>query len=111
MHRSYLNPVAPLLDDDLVHALSHITGGGIIGNTKRVLPEDCALDIEWDAWPRPKLFSMIQELGKVPEEDMRRTFNLGIGLIVITSEANSAEVIKRLSEEQPVVIGRVVAKD
>lgn len=110
VHRSYLHVITPLLDANLVHALSHVTGGGIVGNTNRVLPGDCALDISWDAWARPKLFSMIQELGKVPEEDMRRTFNLGIGLIVITSEAQSREVLERLADEHPVVIGRVIAK-
>lgn len=111
VHRSYLHMITPLLDDNLVHALSHVTGGGIVGNTKRVIASDCELDIDWESWTRPKIFSMIQELGKVPEEDMRRTFNLGIGLIVITSEEQSAAVLNRLAAEQPVVIGHVVKKD
>lgn len=108
VHRSYLHALAPLLDDGLVHALSHVTGGGIVGNTMRVVPEGCALDIAWDAWPRPRLFSLIQELGEVPEEDMRRTFNLGIGMIVITSADHKETVMERLAAEHPIVLGRVV---
>lgn len=108
VHRSYLHVVSPLLDDNLVHALSHVTGGGIVGNTMRVIPEGCALSIDWDAWTRPRLFSLIQELGEVPEEDMRRTFNLGIGMIVITAPDQQAEVLARLADQNPTVIGEVV---
>ncbi|MFA6234821.1 MAG: phosphoribosylformylglycinamidine cyclo-ligase [Bacteroidota bacterium] len=107
IHRSYLHPIAPLLDDGVVHAISHVTGGGIVGNTMRVIPKDCALDIRWDAWQRPALFRMIQELGKVPEDDMRRTFNLGIGMIVIVSEADASRTCERLAAENPLIIGRV----
>jgi phosphoribosylformylglycinamidine cyclo-ligase len=107
VHRSYLHSVAPLLDDGLVHALSHVTGGGIIGNTMRVIPEGCSLAIDWEAWTRPRLFGLIQELGDVPEEDMQRTFNLGIGLIVITSPEHQVNVFERLGDEHPVLIGEV----
>ncbi len=110
VHRSYLHAVAPLLDDDLVHALSHVTGGGIVGNTMRVVADDCMLDIDWDAWQRPALFRMIQELGSVPEEDMRRTFNLGIGMILIVPEENANVVLSRLQKENPVRIGSIVSR-
>jgi phosphoribosylformylglycinamidine cyclo-ligase len=66
VHRSYLAPVYPLLSTGEVHGLSHITGGGIVGNTSRVISEHCGLDIQWDAWSRPRIFSMIHELGDVP---------------------------------------------
>lgn len=108
VHRSYLHLLTPLLDDGLVHALSHVTGGGIVGNTMRVVPERHALEIDWDAWARPRLFSLIQELGQVPEEDMRRTFNLGIGMIVITPADHAETVMERLAAEQPIALGRVV---
>ncbi len=107
VHRSYLHAILPLLHGGGVHALSHITGGGIIGNTRRVLPEGLALDIRWDAWTRPPLFSLMQKLGDVPEEDMRRTFNLGIGMIVIADPAHVDDMLRALEPEHPVVMGSV----
>ncbi|MDP4242451.1 MAG: phosphoribosylformylglycinamidine cyclo-ligase, partial [Bacteroidota bacterium] len=87
VHRSYLRPILDLIDTFEpgrdIHALSHITGGGIVGNTSRVLHEDLTLDIDWSAWSRPPIFQLIQDAGLVPEDDMRRAFNLGIGLILI----------------------------
>ncbi len=110
VHRSYLHPLSPLLDAGLVHALSHVTGGGIIGNTRRVIPETCTLDIAWDAWERPALFRMIQELGDVPEEDMRHTFNLGIGMILIVAEGDADAVLGKLAGESPFTIGRIAER-
>ena len=68
-----------------VNGFSHITGGGMVGNTKRILPEGLALDIQWDAWERPPVYNLIQEIGNVPEEDMQATFNLGIGLVALVT--------------------------
>ena len=85
VHRSYLTHITALKEIDGVNGFSHITGGGIIGNTKRILQEGQSLDIQWDAWERPELFKLIQEIGNVPEDDMRSAFNLGIGLIVVVS--------------------------
>jgi phosphoribosylformylglycinamidine cyclo-ligase len=107
VHRSYLPAMLPLLGDDAVHALSHITGGGIEGNTRRVIPPDLELDIDWSAWTRPRIFEMIQELGHVPEADMRRTFNLGIGFIVIADAASAPRIMERLAAERPMVLGSV----
>ena len=107
VHRSYLHTVYPLLAGGAIHGLSHITGGGIAGNTRRVIPEDCGLDIQWDAWTRPRIFSMIQELGSVDEDDMRRTFNLGIGLILIADPDAVPGLLADLASEQPVVMGKV----
>ncbi len=107
IHRSYLPVVRPLLEDDRIHAISHITGGGLIGNTTRVLPEGRTLDIEWSSWHRPPIFDLIQSLGNVPEEDMRRTFNLGIGLVLIVSKHNADMVLRNLDPEKPVIVGQV----
>ncbi|MBL0174324.1 MAG: phosphoribosylformylglycinamidine cyclo-ligase [Ignavibacteria bacterium] len=109
VHRSYFPAVHPLLAGGTVHALSHITGGGIIGNTMRVIPKHLALDIDWSAWQRPRLFSMIQELGAVPEEDMRRTFNLGVGMIVVADAGAESSILAGLATEKPFVIGRITA--
>ncbi|MGM0506950.1 MAG: phosphoribosylformylglycinamidine cyclo-ligase [Bacteroidota bacterium] len=85
VHRSYLKPIQTLKSIDGVHGFSHITGGGIEGNTRRILPEGLSLQIDWDRWERPSLFDLIQTVGAVPEEDMRQTFNLGAGLVVVVS--------------------------
>jgi len=109
VHRSYLGPVKPLLEKGLLHAMSHITGGGIVGNTKRVMPRGRTPKIDWRAWERPALFGLIQRSGEVPEEDMRRTFNLGVGLILVVSPKEADRVMRSLRKrgERPVVIGEV----
>ena len=98
-----------LLSVDLVHGMSHITGGGIVGNTRRVIPKGLRISVDWNSWNRPPLFSLIQELGRVPEDDMRRTFNLGIGMIFVVSQAKASSVLRRLKQlkEKPLVIGEV----
>jgi phosphoribosylformylglycinamidine cyclo-ligase len=83
VHKSYLNIIQTSLSKFKVNSFSHITGGGIVGNTKRVIPKDRTLDIEWNSWKRPVIYDIIQKKGNVPESDMRETFNLGIGLIAI----------------------------
>ena len=111
VHRSYLHPIQNLLSkfspQDDIHALSHITGGGIVGNTSRVLSDDLKLDIDWSAWTRLPIFDLIQQHGNVPEEDMRRTFNLGIGLIIIASASKAEEIVHELKmmNENPVMMG------
>ncbi len=93
-----------------IHALSHITGGGIVGNTSRVLGEGLALSIDWNAWQRPAIFHLIQEAGMVPEDDMRRAFNLGVGLILIVAPAKAIAIETALEDfgEAPIRIGNVV---
>ncbi|MBS1902989.1 MAG: phosphoribosylformylglycinamidine cyclo-ligase [Bacteroidetes bacterium] len=113
VHRSYLHPVMKLLGEFKpktdVHALSHITGGGIVGNTSRVLSSELTLDIDWSSWQRPAIYGLIQQLGNVPEDDMRRTFNLGIGLIIIAAKEKADGIVSFLRSigEQPVVMGSV----
>lgn len=109
VHKSYLPAVRPLLEADLVHGLSHITGGGIVGNTKRVLPAGTALEIDWEAWEIPPVFRLIQHTGTVDDESMREAFNLGIGLVMIAPEENIGQIAS-LCDEQPVVLGRIVAQ-
>lgn len=110
VHRSYLAPIRRLIEAGTAHAFVHVTGGGIPGNTARVIPKGLAFDVDYDAWERPGLFRLIQALGSVPEEDMRRAFNLGIGLIAIVdgSRADEASGTLRAAGEEPVVLGRVV---
>jgi len=109
VHRSYLGPVMPLLARFDVRGLAHITGGGIVGNTSRILPRGRSLALRWDAWDRPPIFGLIQRAGSVPEEDMRRTFNLGIGLVIIVPEEQAGAVSTYLKRkrEHAVFMGEV----
>lgn len=115
VHRSYLAPIMSLLQEFEpvrdIHALSHITGGGIVGNTSRVLREGQTLDIDWNAWERPAIFKLIQSSAGVPEDDMRRTFNLGIGLILIVGPDVAERVAAKLSSlgEEPVMMGTIAS--
>lgn len=109
VHRSYLDPIQALVDADLAQGLVHVTGGGLPGNLGRVLPEGCRADVDYDAWDRPALFELIQDLGNVPEEDMRRTFNLGIGLVAVVRKRDVDEAQRLLETrgEEAIPIGRV----
>lgn len=109
VHKSYLNLIRPIKKIEGVHGFSHITGGGIVGNTKRIIPEGLSIKIDWDSWNRPEIFKLIQNTGNVPEDDMRATFNLGIGLIAVVS-ANAKEKVDQVCQqldEEVVVIGKV----
>jgi phosphoribosylformylglycinamidine cyclo-ligase len=110
IHRSYLKPIQAILALPATHAISHITGGGIVGNTSRVIPIGLHLKIDWQSWTRPAIFQVIQKHGEVPEEDMRKTFNLGVGLVIIASKRGTDRLLTTLRqlEERPVVIGEVV---
>ncbi len=107
IHRSYLHPVMPLLEQGWIAALSHITGGGIVGNTRRVLPDTLALHMDWSAWERPVIFTLIQRLGDVPEDDMRRTLNLGVGLLVIVHREHADEVLNALAGDGAFPAGEI----
>jgi phosphoribosylformylglycinamidine cyclo-ligase len=109
VHRSYLRTVSTLMETYPIHGLSHITGGGIVGNTMRVVPRGRSLRIDWGAWERPPIFSLIQKLGDVPEDDMRRTFNLGIGLIAIVPSRSANAVISLLRKKRDpgILLGEV----
>ncbi|MBP7094122.1 MAG: phosphoribosylformylglycinamidine cyclo-ligase [Candidatus Kapabacteria bacterium] len=109
VHRSYLNVISPLLDADLVNGLSHITGGGIVGNTSRILHDGLALEIAWGSWTVPPIFGLIQQAGSVSDEEMRHVFNLGVGMIMVVSPARVDDVMARLTGEKPFIVGRVVA--
>lgn len=110
VHRSYLHIISELKDVEGVNGFSHITGGGIVGNTKRILPDGLKLDIDWKSWERPAIFDLIQKTGNVPEDDLRATFNLGIGLIAVVSKDAAEDVKKRCSElgEEIAQIGSVM---
>jgi phosphoribosylformylglycinamidine cyclo-ligase len=109
VHLSYLALIQAVQKKITVNGISHITGGGIIGNTKRVLPAGLSLYIDWQAWKWPPIFKIIQRLGQVPEGDMRRTFNLGIGLIFIVNATDTDKLLRIItgSRFQPFIIGEI----
>ncbi len=109
VHKSYLAVVTELLNHFQIKGLAHITGGGIEGNLSRILPPGRTMVIDWDSWDRPALFRLIQALGKVPEEDMRRTFNLGVGMIVVVGPEQAPSVVKKAQTlgENAWVLGKI----
>ncbi len=97
-HRSYLPVIRPLLPSGTIKAMAHITGGGITDNVPRVLPEGVRARIDTSAWEVPPIFRWLQRAGNVPDADMRRTFNMGIGLILVVASAEAAGVLAQLPE-------------
>jgi phosphoribosylformylglycinamidine cyclo-ligase len=95
-HRSYLKVVEPLLAANAILGMAHITGGGITDNLPRILPEGVQAVVDRRAWPVPPLFAWLQRTGNVPVEDMFRTFNMGIGLIIACRPSDEARVIESL---------------
>ncbi|MEO8275700.1 MAG: phosphoribosylformylglycinamidine cyclo-ligase [Thermoanaerobaculia bacterium] len=110
-HLSYLKPVSPLLGHPGLHALAHITGGGLTDNVPRVLPAGLTAEIRIGTWEVPEPFGVLQEKGEVELEEMLRVFNMGIGMVMVVAADALADISRRLSEAgQPVrTIGRVVA--
>jgi phosphoribosylformylglycinamidine cyclo-ligase len=110
-HRGYLAALEPLLDRDKVRALAHITGGGFPGNIPRVLPAGLGARVRLGSWAVPPLFRLIQEGGAVSDEEMVRTFNMGIGMVVVVAPADLHEVEHSLERrgEAAHLIGQVVA--
>lgn len=108
IHKSYLKSFEKIENRIDVKGMSHITGGGIIGNTMRIIPKGLSIDVNWSSWERLPIFSLIQKIGDVPEEDMRRTFNLGIGLIIIIDKNDADLALSLLKEDNALIIGEVV---
>ncbi|HEV8509616.1 MAG TPA: phosphoribosylformylglycinamidine cyclo-ligase [Gemmatimonadales bacterium] len=109
VHRSYAAAVRPVLGD--VHALAHVTGGGIPGNLVRVLPAQCDAVLDAGSWPWPALFRVLMRAGQVGREEMRRVFNLGIGMIAVVAR-DEVEATVRAAERVQVpawIIGEIRA--
>ena len=109
VHRSYLKLISPLLRKSGLHAISHITGGGIIGNTQRVVPKNLTLKVNWNSWEWLPIFKYIQKLGKINDTEMGRVFNLGIGLILVVSYDCVVEFRRILQNqgEESIIIGEI----
>ena len=99
IHKSYLPAMDGILHENWLVGISHITGGGIVDNTKRILGENQDLEIDWSCWERPPIFKLIQGLGNVPEDDMRHSMNLGIGLIIVVKPAGLSALQTHLTSQ------------
>ncbi len=91
-HASFLKPLEGLLDKGVIKGLAHITGGGFLENIPRILPENVSVEIKRGTWPELPVFGVMQKLGNVDENEMFRTFNIGIGMVVICSESDKNSV-------------------
>ncbi len=108
-HRPYFRAVFPLLGTGAIHGMAHITGGGFYDNIPRALPSDLRVVIDRRTWEVPPIFRMIQELGNVPEAEMYRVFNMGIGFVLITARERAQEILNALQTagENAWLIGEV----
>lgn len=105
----YVKAITALAQHVDIHALAHITGGGISENLPRVLPDDALAHIKLDSWKRPEIFNWLQQKGNVADQEMYRTFNCGLGMIicVASEQAQQALDILNLESEQATIIGSV----
>lgn len=97
--RLYVKPVLAALKEFEIKGMAHITGGGITENVPRVLPENCVAQIDAQSWPLPKLFQWLQQAGNVNTQEMYRTFNCGIGMVVIVSAENADKAEKFFTQQ------------
>ena len=89
IHKSYLNVTKDILSKDWLVGISHITGGGIVNNTNRILEDNQEIEVDWTTWDVPPIFNLIQDLGNVSDDEMRKSMNLGVGIIyIIKPESN-----------------------
>jgi phosphoribosylformylglycinamidine cyclo-ligase len=95
-HRCYYKELKPLLP--LIRGLAHITGGGLLDNVPRILPEGLAIRFESKKWPVPPIFPLMQKMGKIEREEMYHVFNMGIGMVVVSAPQNLSKLKKQLPE-------------
>ena len=109
VHKSYADAIRAVRRTPGLLGISHITGGGIEGNTRRLLRGDLKMRMDWNAWQLPPIFQFMQEFGQVTDEEMRKTFNLGIGLIFVVDKQAVDAVVNELKSvnENPILIGHI----
>jgi len=107
--RIYVKTILNLMRDFTLKGMAHITGGGLLENVPRILPKHCRTNIDRNSWPKPAIFELIREGGNIDETEMYRTFNYGIGMVLIVPAREAEEVLMRLSglEEAAYLIGEV----
>jgi phosphoribosylformylglycinamidine cyclo-ligase len=111
VHRSYWAAISPVVGR--IHALAHITGGGIAGNLARSLPAGCHATVERGSWKVPDLFEMLRDAGRIDIEEMYRVFNMGVGMIAV-ADPGDVDKVRRAAQAakvQTFLIGNIVAGD
>jgi phosphoribosylformylglycinamidine cyclo-ligase len=111
VHKSYLRPVVALMEKVKVHGMAHITGGGLVDNVPRVLPDNVDAVFDRSTWKTPAIFEFIEEAGKVDHEEMYRVFNMGIGMVLFVraKDADAAMELLKQQKARPKIIGCVEA--
>ena len=111
-HRCYAPAILPLLDEfgTRIHALAHITGGGFYDNIPRALPADCQALVDRRTWQPAPIFTLIQQAGNVADTEMYRTFNMGIGMVLVVAREDSLQIVEslRAGGESAAIIGEVI---
>jgi phosphoribosylformylglycinamidine cyclo-ligase len=105
VHKSYLPIAKPLLKDNLLQGMAHITGGGIPGNLSRIIPDGLTAKIDEKSWETPMIYQWLKALGKIAQPEMRKVFNMGIGMIMVASPKSAEEVLKKT---KGITIGNIV---
>ena len=110
-HRPYARPVLAVRQRVEICGIAHVTGGGIPGNLVRILPQGCRARIDPGRWPAPPLFAVIQKRGRIADGEMFRTFNMGLGLLLVVREGEGAPAVSQLeaSGERAWIVGRIAA--
>lgn len=111
--RIYVKSILNLIRDFEIKGIAHITGGGLLENLPRILPHQCKAIIKRDSWEKPPIFELLRQGGNIPEDEMYRTFNYGIGMVLVVSPDKAEDVIGRLAglEEQAYLIGEISQAD
>jgi len=99
IHRSYLNIVSPLLDKGIIKGIAHITGGGMKGNIKRIIPDGVSALIDTSSWQAPGIFKAIARIASVSDDEMYRVFNMGVGMVLFCKSSDSKHIIEKANKE------------
>lgn len=111
--RIYVKTILSLIEEAEIKGLAHITGGGLVENIPRVLPEGLCAEIDSKTFPKPEIFEFIKNIGNVEDEEMYRVFNMGIGMIIVASQSESEKILEKCKEinEEIHVIGKITKGD
>jgi phosphoribosylformylglycinamidine cyclo-ligase len=111
--RIYVKSILNLIRDFDVKGIAHITGGGLLENLPRILPHHCKAVIDRNSWDKPPIFELLRDGGNIPEEEMYRTFNYGVGMVLVVPAEESEDVLSRLAglDEEAWVIGEIKQSD
>jgi len=112
IHRSYQRLIEKIKNSEGLHGIAHITGGGIVDNTSRLLRDGLELQVDWSTWEMQAIFNIIQTEGNIPDSEMRKVFNLGVGLVVVVNTDTVESFLNacKTASEQAFVIGSVTKK-